>query len=96
MQPLVRFGQTSYLKPTYNRLKVEPNEAYTLPVTFFYEYGIRMEIATGLMKSLYFEYVRNVQNWDPDDFLRNSPHTDLVTSSTYGRVNIGYRFALDF
>ncbi len=95
IQPILRAGQISYFNAEYIRIEDDPNEVYEMPNSFFYGYGVRAEFVIGPSKAFYVDYSIDRLNWEPRDFLRNNEHANFTQSYQVGKVNLGYRFALN-
>lgn len=94
LQPIARWGRTSYTKPEYNRLRNSRGQLYRLDNGSFYELGIRSEFTIGIERAVYIEVARNKNEWRPIGFLDDTPHTNFNSESVFWKVNIGYRFTL--
>ncbi len=94
LQPMARFGMTSYLNAEYNASINDDGEVYPLKSTTFYELGIRGEFAVGLQKAVFIELARNSHEWEPEGFLNGTDHENYTSSFVVGKYMVGYRFSL--
>lgn len=92
LQPMFTAGMVSHFDPQYTRLMDEAGETYDLKPYSFYELGLRLEFTVGVRKSIFLEFVRATENWQPENFLAPVPHDDLEADFTLWRFNLGYRF----
>ncbi len=92
IMPMIKYGQTSFLDPTYvvDLPRAEPIE-YQMKRIPFFELGLRMEFAVGVRKAVFVEIARNSTRWEPEGL---SDFQDYFSESAIVKFNVGYRFGL--